>query len=408
LKTLFINPNNRNPMGDLAAIEPPLWLLLMAAHYMEDRSDVKILDAEAQDLTVEQTVDAVLARNPDEVIIVVMGNNPSVSSTPKMAVAEEIEATLRPHFNKLYLTGLHPMAVGGPHVLSWHPTKTLPLPFKLLDMSLYRAHNWHCLDGSPRKPYASIYTSLGCPFNCHYCNIHTLYHNQEMKYRNPGNTILEVNDLVMNYGVKNIKIWDELFALSASRVIPLMQMLRNYELNIWAYARVDTVTEPMLKAMKEGGVNWLAYGFESGDILVREKSAKMFSDSKVERAIKMTREAGINIIGNFMFGLPGETIESAKVTVAWAKEHLFEFVNFYEALPYPGSKWYEETKPTMNTDEYDQYKRPKGLWSNFRAKAFRDYFTNPAYIGHVIDKFGESGGEMIRSMMIQSNKVGVK
>lgn len=402
MKTLFVNPNNRNPLGDLAAIEPPLWLLLMAAHFMEDGKDVRVLDAEAENLTPEETVATVLAHSPDEVVIVVMGNNPSVSSTPKMAVSETLYAALSGKVRHLYLTGLHPMAVGDTRALQWHPVKTLPLPFHLLNMKLYRAHNWHCMDGSPRSPYASIYTSLGCAFDCSYCNIHTLYHDREMKYRSLANIALEVDKLVTYYGVRNIKIWDELFALSAGRVIPLMQMLRSYPLNIWAYARVDTVTEPMLAAMKEGGVNWLAYGFESADTQVRQESNKRFENSKVERAIRMTRDAGINIIGNFMFGLPGDTLKSAKATLDWAKEHLFEFVNFYEALPYPGSRWYAETKPEVNPEEYDQYKRPKGTWSNFRNKAFKSYVTNPQYVEMVAKKFGSPGTEMIRSLVVQS------
>jgi len=416
LKTLFVNPNNRNPLGDVAAIEPPLWLSLMAAHYIEDGKDVSVLDAEAENLTSTETVAAVLESHPDEVVIVVMGNNPSVSSTPKMTVSVELETLLRPHFKRLYLTGLHPMAVGGENVLHWRPTKLLPLPWHLLDMSLYRAHNWHCMDGSPRKPYASIYTSLGCCFDCYYCNIHTLYQGRQMMYRRPANVVLEVNDLVTKYGVRNIKIWDEMFALNESRVIQLCQALQMYDLNMWAYARVDTVTEPMLHAMKRAGINWVAYGFENASSEVRESSNKRFSESKVERAIKMTREAGINIIGNFTFGLPGETLQSAKATLAFAKQHLFEFVNFYEALPYPGSKWFEDTKPTLSYKQFDQYatfkeedsmaKMPRS-WSTFRVLAFKEYVKNPAYLAMVQEKFGDAGTQMVRNLVVRSGKVGV-
>ena len=76
MRTLFINPNNRNPMGDRAAIEPPLWLSLMASHYLEDGKEVIILDAEAEDLSLTETAASALESQPDEVIIVVMGNNP--------------------------------------------------------------------------------------------------------------------------------------------------------------------------------------------------------------------------------------------------------------------------------------------------------------------------------------------
>ena len=400
MKTLFVNPNNRNPMGDLAAIEPPLWLLLMASHYMEDGKDVRALDAEAENLTLPETVERVLVHNADEVVIVVMGNNPSVSSTPKFPAAYALWQALKDHM-RTYLTGIHPMAAPSPLYVSltWRPIKCLDLHYELLPMDKYRAHNWHCLDGSPRSPYASIYTSLGCPFDCYYCNIHTLYKGRGMFFRNPVNVIQEVDRLVYRFGVRNIKIWDELFALKEQRVLYLSQMFRNYDLNIWAYARVDTVTEKMLHAMKEGGVNWLAYGFENASASVRQQADKNFSESKVEKAIRWTREAGINIMGNFTFGLPGETEESATASLDFAKSHLFEFVNFYVALPYPGSRWWAQTKGEVEWSDFDQYGKNDSPWFAFRDKAFKDYFSNPAYQEMVGRKFGDSGLSEIRKML---------
>jgi len=46
-------------------------------------------------------------------------------------------------------------------------------------MCKYRAHNWHCLDGSPRQPYASVYTTLGCPYHCSFCCIQAPFKSGE-------------------------------------------------------------------------------------------------------------------------------------------------------------------------------------------------------------------------------------
>jgi radical SAM superfamily enzyme YgiQ (UPF0313 family) len=284
-------------------------------------------------------------------------------------------------------------------VLYWRPTKCLNLHYELLPMDRYRAHNWHCMDGSARSPYASIYTSLGCPFDCYYCNIHTLYKGREMLFKNPASVIQEVDNLVYKYGVRNIKIWDELFALKESRVQQICQGLRPYDLNIWAYARVDTVTEKMLHEMKAGGINWVSYGFENATATVRHAANKDFPESKVEKAIKWTRGAGINIIANFTFGLPGETKQTAEATLAFAKYHLFEWCNFYTALPYPGSQWYRDTMPDMKPEDFNQYGSFKSEWTVFRDKAFKSYFRDHAYLDMVTRKFGDKGFQIVTDMV---------
>ncbi len=60
-----------------------------------------------------------------------------------------------------------------PGVLGWY----------LLPMTKYRAHNWHCLGGSPRQPYAAIYTTLGCPYHCSFCCIQAPFRQGEQRRR---------------------------------------------------------------------------------------------------------------------------------------------------------------------------------------------------------------------------------
>lgn len=385
---LVINPNGRirslNINPDLPAIEPPLWVGLVASY-----TDADILDAEVADLTLAQTVEAVRNSGHKEIIIVVMGNNPSVSSTPKMPIAEALADRISDL--NVSLTGLHPIATGSKYPVIKQPFQGFPMmPWHKLPMHLYRAHYWHCLDGSPRSPYASVYTSLGCPFNCYYCNIHALYGgSREVEFRPIPDIIKEIATLVAQYKVRNIKFWDELFTLREDRVLSICQAVKGWGLNIWAYARLDTVTGKMLKAMKAGGINWLAYGFES-------VSDKKFID-QTEEVIKMTRDAGISIIANFMFGAPGTTQNDSKRSVEFAMKHLFEFVNFYDAKPYPGSQWYEDLKlRSVDWQEFSQY----GNISNFRQQAFKDYFTNPDYLSMLEKKWGAQAVEQIGSMVL--------
>src|SRR3990167_2172041 len=195
---LVVNPNNRLRTS-LAAIEPPLWAGLCASFLGAD-----ILDAEAEDLTLEETESRIRAFYPNAVLIVVMGNNPSVSSTPKMPVSEALADRIKDL--KVSFTGLHPLAVGyDKYPLVATPFEGFPMmPWGKLPMPLYRAHNWHCMDGSSRQGYASIYTSLGCPFRCHYCNIHALYGDHKVRYR-PIPHIMREADKLAQMGIRNIK-----------------------------------------------------------------------------------------------------------------------------------------------------------------------------------------------------------
>ena len=193
--------------------------------------------------------------------------------------------------------------------------------------------------------------------------------------------------------MRNIKFWDELFTLKEDRVISICDGLKDYDLNIWAYARVDTVTKGMLKAMVKGGIKWLAYGFES------VKDEKFIS--RTEDVIKMTRDEGISIIGNFMFGLPDTTGDDDRRSVEFAKKHLFEFINFYDAQPYPGSQWYKDEKakvPSGVVDDWGEFSQYKNI-GLFRQYAFKDYFTNPSYLSMIKNKFGSHAESQIKEML---------
>ena len=410
-KTVLVNPNNRRP-NPLSALEPPIWLGMIAS-----TMDCVVVDAEAENLDLEDTVERVVGCNPGRVIIVAMGQNPSASSTPKMELVERLTKLFELLKIPVILTGLHPQAVDEFwHTWHWDGyEQTPPVAWDKLPMGTYRAHNWHCL-GKPRQPYGVLYTSLNCPFDCSYCNIHTLYGGSRKVYYRPLRDVeRDLDILCWEHSVKALKIWDELFTLNRERVLAICEILSYYTVNTWAYARVGTVDSGMLKVMKEAGINWLCYGFETANPTVQGKG---HTRKQLDETVEMTREAGINIIGNFIFGLPNDNYGTMSETLQWAKEKNLEYVNFYVAMPYPGSKLYTETPredlpPTW--EAYDQFSpnckplQTKYLTSrevlNFRDIAFRSYFNRPEYLSMIEDKFGASNEikEMLEWGMTRSS-----
>ncbi len=477
LDLLLVNPGARpqvyGKLGtSLSGIEPPLWCALLAAYIREQGYSVKILDAEAENLSPEATAVKVAEYNPLLAGIIVLGSNPSASSTPKMTAAGEVLRAIKnkaPDIRTI-IGGLHPSAIpeqtlqeeaadfvcrgegfftlhklleyfksGGKvrlgdipglfyrkngKILS-NPLAPLVNPddlpmaaWDLLPMDKYRAHNWHCFQHIDRRqPYAIIYTSLGCPFNCTYCNIHALYNDKPgLRLRKPENVVAEIDYLVKNHGVKNIKFLDELFAINEERVISICDLLiaGDYNLNIWAYARIDTVSEKMLKKMKKAGINWLAYGFESASEKVRRDVAKKTGEDTTKKAIEMTRAAGIFIMANFIFGLPEDDFETMQATLDMAKEYNFEYVNFYVAMAYPGSQLYKDAikygmKLPQQWHGYGQYSEdtlplPTKYLSpaevlRFRDNAFREYIGRPEYLTIIEKKFGKEVVVHLQNML---------
>ncbi len=474
---VLVNPSNKKQMygslsEGLVGIEPPLWIGLLAAYVRDKGFIVKIIDADAESLGAQETIERIKEYDPLVVGLGAIGANPSASSTPKMVGVRHILNLV--HEQKLsfqtFIYGIHPSALpertlreeGCDFVVrgeAFYPVEKLlatikakredltikglwylkdnkvvdqgwadvmddldALPFvawDLLPMEKYRAHNWHCFgDIHHRAPYAIIYSSLGCPFHCHYCNIHALYGGKPgIRFRSPEHVIAEVDWLYQNYHVRHVKILDELFVINKERMFEICDLLikRHYGINFWAYARVDTVSEEILKKLKKAGVNWLCFGIEAGSREVRQGVDKgRFDQETVKKAIAMTHAAGIHVIGNFMFGLPDDTLKTMQETLMLAQELNCEYVNFYATMAYPGSPLYEDAlaqgvELPESWNGFSQFS-PETLplptkylkaaeVLKFRDEAFDAYYKDPRYLAMIQEKFGQETVDHIYQML---------
>ncbi|HEY9844498.1 MAG TPA: radical SAM protein [Candidatus Obscuribacterales bacterium] len=295
----------------------------------------------------------------------------------------------------------------------------------LLPMDKYRAHNWHTFGHLNREPYAAIYTTLGCPYKCSFCCIQAPFKSGESmlgysekvnsyRFWSPDNVIAQIDTLVKDYGVSNIKIADEMFVLNARHINGICDRIieRGYKLNIWAYARVDTVKTEMLDKLKQAGVNWLALGIESASATVRDGVDKGYSQELIFDTVRKIQAAGINVIGNYIFGLPDDNLATMQETLDMALELNCEMANFYCAMAYPGSQLYEqavrenwplpETWSGYSQHAFDSLPLPThhlsgGEVLKFRDEAFHTYFSSEGYLSMVEDRFGAETREHIES-----------
>ena len=114
---------------------------------------------------------------------------------------------------------------------------------------------------------------------------------------------------------------------------------------MWAYARVDTVREDQLELFKKAGINWLCLGIEAGNQEVRRDIEKgRFEKVNIRDVVKSIKNYEINILGNYIFGLPEDSIERMQETLDLALELNTEHANFYPCQALPGSPLYFEAK----------------------------------------------------------------
>ena len=480
---LIVNPSAlgqiyQNLSHDLAAIEPPIWAALIANHLRAKNYATDILDCEGLGLTVAQTVAKIADYDTRLIVIVAYGQQPS-ASTQNMFAASALcnalketmpekkvlfvgghvsalpERTMREEKADFVCQGEGPATIVGllqttdlgdlsqvakvpglwyrkdgaaafslaaPVIPQADLDRELPgMAFDLLPMQNYRAHNWHCFDRiNERQPYASLYTSLGCPFRCTFCCINAPFGKSSFRYWSPDFIIKQFDALALQYNVRNIKIADEMFVLREPHFLELCRLLkqRNYGFNIWAYSRVDTVKPKYLAELKAAGVNWLALGIESKSKFVRDGVAKgRFNDEDIYRIVQEIKDAGIHVIGNYIFGLPDDDFQTMNETLNMALEMNCEMANFYSAMAYPGSQLFDMAiqdgvalpESWLGYSQHAYESLPlatkhisAGDVLAFRDRAWTEYFTNPRYLALVKEKFGNETLRHIAEMVTRT------
>ena len=474
-----------------SAIEPPTWALLLAESTRSVGFKVDILDANAENLSVEEILKRIKDNSPKLICLVVYGQNVNAGttnmsgaihtseylkkfiSTPISIIGSHVQAlpietlkkeksidfvftnegvySLRNLLNLIDFSSNNLAKIKGiafrnqNKVIINAPEKIVPnekmdidlpgyawdlLPFKKKPLDLYRAPMWHAeYDFEKRTPYASLQTSLGCQFGCNFCMINILNRNDndeigvasnysKMRFWST-NFIIKEFDKLIKMGVRTIRIVDEMFLLNPKYYIPLCEQLaeRNKDdsLRIWSYSRIDTVKRPeILKLVRRAGIKWLALGIESGERSVRlEVDKGKFEDVDVRKVIQKVHEADINVMANYIFGLPGDTKETVKKTFDLSLELCTAGWNTYGAMALPGSYLYKkalvegnqlpDTYEGFSFHSYETLPLPTEKLSakeiiTLRDEAFNQYHNHKPFLNLIEKKFGKEAVKNIVEM----------
>lgn len=377
---LALPSDTRNPRNNLLLLQP-LGLLGISAVLKQHGFDVTLLDAAglymnhdaiveyiketkpdviAQTLytfQLEQTMDILREVKPalPETRIVMGGAHPSVEGPGLLETYSEIDVSVIGEGERTMLELMTAWADGtslddvdgiayrdGDQVRKTEKRAfiddldELPMnDWAPLPMDKYW-YNW-----TVKKNYAAVTFSRGCPFSCIFCAKEVT--GRKQRKRSPGKIVEEIKTLYDTYGVRNMLIADSIFNLNKEWVRDICKgMIALNRPVLWgAQIRADMVDPDTMDLMKRSGCHKLFIGVESGDPRMLKAMRKGESLDDIREGIRIMSSAGINPDLGFIIGLPGETPESARRTIEFAREFPKCQSAFNLAMPYPGTAFYE-------------------------------------------------------------------
>jgi anaerobic magnesium-protoporphyrin IX monomethyl ester cyclase len=196
-----------------------------------------------------------------------------------------------------------------------------------------------------KEQFHFIITSRGCPCTCVFCSSPAFW-RRKVRFRSPESIFQEIQSLHKKYGIRYFSLRDDNFTMNKKRVLTFCRQLRESGLYImWnCQARVDTIDEEMLIAMKRAGLEHIQYGVESGSAGVLQRYDKDITIDDIRRAAALTRRVGVYLSIYLMAGMEGETRDDIERTKALIVEILPTDGIVSPVALYPGTELYESEK----------------------------------------------------------------
>ena len=264
------------------------------------------------------------------------------------------------------------------------------------------------------KPYVIVETSRGCPYTCDFC-VAPIHQGHKFRERSAKALVDEIERSHRELGVEFFYLWGDTVTLNVKSFTAFCDELiaRQLPIQWFGNARADNLTDPaFVHRLRRAGCWMLALGIETESDDVRKDMVKRLERQKIQTAFRNMRDAGIKSFAFFIFGYPGETVASMDKTVDYAIELDPDFANFYPAVPYPGTALWdkcvregliEAASADWSKMEYSYYLlRGQGLDEqivmNAINRAKRRFFLRPSYMARHL-------GDVARLAMTKQNLV---
>jgi anaerobic magnesium-protoporphyrin IX monomethyl ester cyclase len=421
----------------LGTTKPPYTLALMASLLRDAGAQVRLIDATASRLTIDDVIAALdqdafkptlilfptttptldadvaaIARLKARYGAPMFCFGPHASTAPQQSMerAPDVDGMFvgEPEDAALRLALLDsPAKVGEIDSLTWREpggpvvphrahgsfTGFMTMPFPAWDLLALDDYALPLVD----KPYVIVETSRGCPYSCDFC-VAPIHQGHKFRERSATALVDEIERSYRQFGVEFFYLWGDTVTLNVKSFTSFCDELiaRKLPIQWFGNARADNLTDAaFVHRLKKAGCWMLALGIETDSEEVRKDMVKRLERKKIETAFSNMRSAGIKSFAFFIFGYPGETLQTMDRTVEYAIELDPDFANFYPAVPYPGTALFDKVvregllPPGADADwskmEYSYYLlNGNGLNEqtvmNAIQRAKRRFFLRPGYV----------------------------
>lgn len=273
-------------------------------------------------------------------------------------------------------------AVDGGPLAGVRDLDSLPFPdYSIIDVGDYipTQNRFHLL------PSASVVDSRGCAYSCVFCDS-----TKDLRWRSPENVVDELRWLYDRHGVRDVMFFSNVFTVPRDNARAICEAIIRSGLRlVWhANVRANAVDRDILRLMREAGCRTVYLGLESGSQRLLDSVGKGITLEQVRASVGMAREAGLEVLGFFMLGFPGETATDVAETVRFACSLDLDYANFTPLTYYHPTSGFEglEGGPSLVQGELtDERRRELGILAGdelnrLERRALRAFFMRPRYV----------------------------
>jgi radical SAM superfamily enzyme YgiQ (UPF0313 family) len=439
---------NLRVVDDDFGVLPPINLAWAAAMAESAGHTVMMVDAQAERLSIEETIDRLRAFGAEAVGfyfstymfhdtrawagrirtalgVPILAGGINVGLYPAETMSHpEIDFALNgqayeslPRLLDALQRGVEPAGIPGVCYRKGDELVMVPPDTRLRAFARYPFPARHLLPNeryfsitSQLRNFTVILTQMGCPQKCSFCPISRVPYQAR-----PVDTVLaEVDECVLRHDVREIDFFDADFVVARRRAEDLCRGLidRKHPLEWSCRACVDSLDRDMLRLMADAGCKKVYIGIETASPDSLRRMNKRLEVSRVQQVIRDAQDLGIHPLGFFMTGVPGETRQTLRNTIRYSVSLGLDYAQFSRTIAKPGTGLHDEVTQATGSDYWREWvlgrmpeRRLPNPWTELTDReielwtqiAYLTFYFRPTYIGKAMFRF-RSLDETVRSV----------